>query len=125
MALRRFAVELGTGADLHGRDMTKACCRAVKDAISHACMCGVIEVAGLKDPDQMHINMLVACSQPELVDEKKVIDQVPFGTVQLEIVKGGMEVQGMYLKELGDSDTIVVANVAITILIDEEDMNIR
>ena len=34
MQNKRFVVELGTGADLHGADMTKAAVRAVKDAIS-------------------------------------------------------------------------------------------
>ena len=32
--LQRYVVELGTGADLHGANMTKAAYRAVKDAIS-------------------------------------------------------------------------------------------
>ncbi|MGD8844363.1 MAG: Lin0512 family protein [Desulfobacteraceae bacterium] len=34
MERKRFIVEIGTGADLHGKDVTKAACRAVKDAIS-------------------------------------------------------------------------------------------
>jgi uncharacterized protein (TIGR02058 family) len=33
MGTKRFIVEIGTGADLHGEDVTKAACRAVKDAI--------------------------------------------------------------------------------------------
>ena len=39
MARKRFIVELGTGADLHGEDVTEAACRAVKDAISSNCLC--------------------------------------------------------------------------------------
>ena len=34
MTRKRFIVELGNGADLHGEDVTEAACRAVKDAIS-------------------------------------------------------------------------------------------
>ena len=34
MGTKRFIVEIGTGVDLHGEDVTKAACRAVKDAIS-------------------------------------------------------------------------------------------
>ena len=41
--LQRYIVELGTGADLHGADMTKAARRAVKDAISRSCLCGLVD----------------------------------------------------------------------------------
>ena len=37
MQTKRFVVEIGSGVDLHGEDVTKAACRAVKDAISRSC----------------------------------------------------------------------------------------
>ena len=43
---KRFIVEFGSGADLHGADMTKAAARAIKDAVSHACLCGLVEILG-------------------------------------------------------------------------------
>jgi hypothetical protein len=42
MDYRRYLLEVGTGIDLHGMDETKAAQRAVKDAISHSSMVGVL-----------------------------------------------------------------------------------
>ena len=53
--MRRFIVELGMGSDLHGGDVTKAAMRAVRDAVSRSCLCGLFEVAGLKRPEDMFI----------------------------------------------------------------------
>jgi uncharacterized protein (TIGR02058 family) len=50
MTRKRFIVELGYGADLHGRDMTKAACRAVQDALSRNCLCG-LTVRGVELPE--------------------------------------------------------------------------
>ena len=36
MTMKRIITELGAGADLHGRDMTKAAKRAVEDAMRHS-----------------------------------------------------------------------------------------
>ena len=33
MALTRYLTEMGMGVDVHGRDYTKAACRAVSDAL--------------------------------------------------------------------------------------------
>jgi len=46
MTKKRFVVELGYGADLHGGDVTKAAQRAVKDAISRSCLCGLFDILG-------------------------------------------------------------------------------
>jgi len=67
MAEKRFIVELGTGADLHGQDATKAASRAVKDAISRSCLCGLVEVVELRDLNDMRVDVLVAVSMPEQV----------------------------------------------------------
>jgi uncharacterized protein (TIGR02058 family) len=36
MALERCITEMGMGIDVHGRDYTRAACRAVSDAIRHS-----------------------------------------------------------------------------------------
>ena len=46
---KRFLVEFGTGVDLHGGNVTKAAQKALRDAISHCCLTGLSEVAGVKD----------------------------------------------------------------------------
>ena len=120
MNLQRYIVEIGTGADLHGGDVTKAAQRAIKDAVSHSCLCGLFDIIGIKDPNQMHIQIKVACPYPEKLDHDQVIKAVPFGTTQLEAVQGGLAVRGLDLPELGEGDTIVVAVAALTVYINTE-----
>ncbi|MDR2368401.1 MAG: Lin0512 family protein [Deltaproteobacteria bacterium] len=120
MELRRFIVELGMGADLHGQDVTKASQRAIKDAVSRCCLCGLIDIFDFKHPNEMHINLKVACPSPEKVDREKLKSAVPFGQVNLELVEGGMVTQGLNLPLLGEGDRIVVAIASITVLVDVE-----
>ena len=56
MEKRRFLIEIGTGADLHGGDMTKAAQKAVKDAMSHCCMAGIREIHGA-GPEQLALRI--------------------------------------------------------------------
>lgn len=118
MALQRYIVEIGTGADLHGGDVTKAAQKAIKDAVSHSCLCGIFDIIGLKDPDQMHIKLKIACPYPEKLNCDQVAKAVPFGSVETEVVAGGLAVRGLHLEELGEGDTIVVAVAAITVYVD-------
>jgi uncharacterized protein (TIGR02058 family) len=120
MALKRFVVELGYGADLHGGDSTKAACRAVKDAVSRSCLCGLFDIFGLKDPDSMHVAVQIASPKPDEVDGQAVLATVPFGTKELEIVSGGMMTRGLEVPELGSGDTIFVAIAALTVSVPVE-----
>lgn len=118
---KRYIVEFGTGADLHGMDMTKAAKKAVKDAISHGCLCGLTEVLGFKGgdlPKRMKIQLKIAAPDPSKVDVDAVAATVPFGEVEAEVVQGGMGVRGLEVPSLGDGDTIVLVNAALTVLID-------
>ncbi|MFZ5975687.1 MAG: Lin0512 family protein [Bacillota bacterium] len=125
MAIKRYIVELGNGADLHGGDVTKASCRAVKDAISRSCLCGIIEMFGVKDPNIMIINVRIGCPYPDQVDKAQVAAQIPFGTVNIEVVPGGLEADGLHLAVLGEGDKIVVSNVALTVSLDEKDLGLK
>lgn len=117
MAQRRFIVEIGTGADLHGGDVTKAAQKAIKDAVSHSCLCGLFDIMGLENPDEMHVEVKVACPYPEKLVQEEVLKAVPFGTTSLEVVEGGLAVRGLELPELGEGDTIVVALAALTVYV--------
>ncbi len=116
--MRRYVVELGTGIDLHGGDVTKAATRAVRDAISRSCLCGLFEIAGLQDPDEMAVRVHVACPTPDRVDGDAVRAVVPFGRVRLDLDAGGMVTEGLHLDRLGAGDRIVVAVAAVTVAID-------
>jgi uncharacterized protein (TIGR02058 family) len=116
--MRRYVVELGTGIDLHGADVTKAATRAVRDAISRSCLCGLLEIAGLKDPDEMRVRVHIACPTPDRLDGDAVRAAVPFGQVRLDVEAGGMVTEGLHIDRLGAGDRIVVALAAITVSID-------
>ena len=75
--LQRYIVELGTGADLHGADMTKAARRAVKDAISRSCLCGLVEVLGRSSFQGVHVHAEIAVPDPAGVDVEAVKAVMP------------------------------------------------
>ncbi|MEN6350067.1 MAG: Lin0512 family protein [Syntrophomonas sp.] len=120
MSLKRFIVEIGTGADLHGGDVTKAAQKAIKDAVSHSCLAGLFDIVGIRDPNEMHVHVKIACPYPENLNREAVLNSVPFGSTQLETVQGGLSVQGLNLPALGQGDTIVVAVAALTVFIDTD-----
>lgn len=118
MALRRYVVEIGIGADLHGGDVTKAAQRAVKDAVSRSCLCGLVDILGVDDPNRMHVEVKIGCPQPELLNQEEVLKMVPFGSKVLEAVSGGLAAPGLHLPALGEGNVIVIAVAALTVWID-------
>lgn len=120
MAKKRFIVEIGTGIDLHGEDVTEAACRAVKDAVSRSCLCGLAEIIELKDPGQMEVDVLVASPKPDEVDLDRVRAAVPLGETKARSVMGGMTAQGLCVPQIApDCDQIMVANVALTVYVNK------
>lgn len=119
MIENRFIVELGTGVDLHGQDATKAARRAVKDAISRSCLCGLVEIMELHDLNDMRVDVLVAVPMPEQVQPDEVLSVIPFGRKEMRVVEGGLRAPGLYQPELGDeSSDVIVANAAVTVWVD-------
>ena len=118
MGTKRFIVEIGSGADLHGEDVTKAACRAVIDAISSSCLCGLVEILGIADLKAIQVDILVACPQPDKVDLEQVMATVPIGQKTARAVEGGMKAQGLCVPNFAsDCDRIIVANAAVTVFI--------
>lgn len=116
---KRYIVEFGTGVDLHGRDVTKAAKKAVKDAISHCCLCGLEEIHGIKDFNEgMYIKLKVGSPFPDKINKDEVLSVLPFGKSEIEVVEGGLCVKGLSVPSLGEGDTIVMVNAAITVFID-------
>lgn len=114
--LKRYIIEFGSGIDFHGQDYTGAACKAVKDAVSHGCLCGLTELLGLQDLNDMVVDITIAVPSPDSVDKDKVLAEVPFGQKQIKVIAGGMQVPGMYLPALGDKDdSIVVANACLEV----------
>ena len=115
---KRFIVEIGTGIDIHGENVTKAACRAVKDAVSRSCLCGLLEILEINNLEDVVVEIQVASPNPEQVDLEKVMAEVPIGRKSAVAVQGGMTAQGLCVPQFAPvCDQIVVANAAITVFV--------
>lgn len=115
MERRRYLIEIGTGVDMHGGDMTKAAQKAVKDAMSHCCMAGIREIHGA-GPQRIALRVQISCPRPEELDLERVREPVNFyEDVELVPVSGGAAERGLHVAEMGKGDTLVVAVAIITV----------
>lgn len=115
---KRFIVEIGTGIDIHGENVTKAACRAVKDAVSRSCLCGLLEILELKNLEDVQVNIQVSSPNPDQVDLEQVMAEVPIGRKSACAVEGGMTTQGLCVPQFApECDQIVVVNAAVTVSI--------
>jgi len=100
-------LEFGMGVDVHGRDATKAACRAVSDAIRHSSLPLLQEVR--ERGGKMLVDVAVAVPDPGSVNIDIVRRELPHGEVTVHAVNGGLSVPG--------ADTII-ACAAITVSIE-------
>ncbi|MCR5136689.1 MAG: Lin0512 family protein [Oscillospiraceae bacterium] len=113
---KRYLVEFGTGADLHGMDMMEAAARAVRDAISHCCMCGLIEALGIKDlKNDMRVVMKIAAPDPNSIDPEALKKLMITDQVDVVVVQGGMLLNGLHVDDFGKGDQIVIVNAGLTV----------
>jgi len=126
MNKKRFIIEMGTGVEQHGQDVTRAAIKAVKDAITRVSLVGLLEMVALENLNDMLVEVLIACPYPEEINTGEVLKALPFGHTEIRVVDGGMVVHGHELRELEDkSDEIIVANAAVTVSLDVEKIMIR
>lgn len=90
MAKKRVALEMGMGTDLRGEHMTKAACRAVKDALQR----NSLTMAHALDlpREAMIIELTVGVPKPEEVDLNDVSAVCPYGKISAKAVEGGLSV---------------------------------
>jgi uncharacterized protein (TIGR02058 family) len=103
---------MGMGVDVHGGDSTKAARRAVSDAIRHSSI-GFFRMVG-KTAQDMFVDVTVAVPNPEAVDIAAVAKELPYGTVTVTAVKGGLEIPS----DRG-ADSIIIANASVIVSLDE------
>jgi uncharacterized protein (TIGR02058 family) len=103
--MKPLILELGMGADVHGHDQTKAALRAVSDAIRHSSLT-VFHSHG--HPSGMMVQVTIGVPHPEQVDKAEVAAALPFGTVTVDVVAGGLDDCGM-----GGQEDITLAVAAI------------
>ena len=119
MAYKRFVIEMGIGSDLHGADMTKASVRAVRDAVSRNCLCGIIEIFGRSDFKGVRVHADLAVPAPDQVDRDAVLAAIPVGEKSLAVSAGGLRAPGIEVPQFGPgSSDIVMACVALTVSVD-------
>ena len=112
MARVRCITEMGMGVDVHGRDATKAAKRAVSDAIRHSSL-SFVRLFG-KTPHDMFVDVTIGVPNPDAVDTQAVAKELPYGTVTVSAVMGGLKVPA----EQG-SDAILIANAAVIVSLDD------
>jgi len=105
---RALVHEFGMGADVHGRDSTKAACRAVSDAIRHSSL--PLLRSYLEGGGRILIDVTVGVPDPDSVDVGQVERELPVGEVTVCAVEGGLRVPG--------ADTLL-ACAAITVCVED------
>ncbi|MFS8541908.1 MAG: Lin0512 family protein [Tissierellales bacterium] len=113
MAIKRYILEFGMGVDFHGQDVNRAAEKAVLDAISRSCLCGLQEILDIKDfNEKVVVNVTLSVSKPEEIDEERIKRCLPIGRKNVTAVKGGLKVPGLYIPEFGDKDNSIEAALA-------------
>lgn len=111
MSAKRIFLEIGSGADLHGRDYTKAAVRAVNDAL-HRNSLSLFRTSGF-DRNEARVDVTIGAQHPERIDPRAVKELFPFGQVSVTVVQGGLDVL-----EDDRADSAVIANAAIAVFAD-------
>ena len=112
MSQKRVILEMGAGNDLHGGNYTKAALRAVDDALHHSSLT-MIGTLGVDPVSGMFVDVTIGVQQPNEVDQAAVQAALPYGTVTVNVVKGGLDVPDEAL-----GDVAVIASAAIIVRLD-------
>ncbi|MBU5437422.1 Lin0512 family protein [Tissierella sp. MSJ-40] len=115
--MKRFIIEFGIGVDFHGQDVNRAAEKAIQEAISRSCLCGLKEILNIENlDDNVEIKATIAVSNPEKIDIERMKRCFPIGRKQINPVKGGLKVSGLFISEFGDQDdSIEVALVCVEV----------
>tara|TARA_Y100000590_G_scaffold355467_2_gene409266 strand:- start:1746 stop:2057 length:312 start_codon:yes stop_codon:yes gene_type:complete len=103
---------MGLGVDVHGSDYTKAAKRAVSDALRHSSL-NFFEATS-KSPDDMHIEVVLGVSPRGEIDSAEIAKEIPYGTVTVTVVPGGLDVPSPNGK-----DQLTMVNAAILVSFDD------
>lgn len=111
-------IQTGTGIDVHGQNVTKACVRAVENAIYYNSMPGIAEYLPGQDLHNMKVTVKLAVPLDRAeVDIEQVKKEIPYGTVNVEIMDGGMATtSGIILEDKADkNDLMYIVNAAVEV----------
>jgi len=103
---------MGMGVDVHGGDYTKAAKRAVSDALRHSSL-NFFAVTD-KSHHDMQVEVRIGVADPDAIDTDAVAAEIPYGTVTVTPMVGGLDVPAAE-----GSDLLVIANAAILVSFEE------
>ena len=114
MALKSMVMEFGMGTDIQGGDHSKAAVRALENTLRQNSI-GFADAFGLPR-DAMRIKIAIGVARPERVDKAAVAAVLPYGTAEVTVVEGGLDIP----RDEGDGIT-VMANAVVTVYLDLPD----
>jgi uncharacterized protein (TIGR02058 family) len=112
MTNKRGILEMGAGNDLHGGNYTKAALRAVDDALHHSSL-SMIRTLNVDPATGMFVDVTIGVQEPDKVDKAAIQAALPYGTVTVNVVKGGLDVPDEAI-----GDVAVIASAAIVVNLD-------
>lgn len=114
MPLKPLVMQFGVGTDIRGGDYTKAAKRAVDNAIRR----NSVNVADAFDQprEAMQIKVAIGVAEPDQVDTAAVAAVFPYGDVEVELQRGGLDVPHDTRPE-----KTVMANATVTVFLDLPD----
>jgi len=108
MTAKRVALEIGMGTDVRGGDSTKTAVRALQNAL-HRNSLSIAKALG-QDAKDMLVDIRIGVPNPETVRREEVLAVVPYGTPELTLIEGGLEIANE-----DDSDVMLLAHAAIVV----------
>jgi len=111
-------IETGTGVDVHGQDVNVASERAVMDAIHTNSMPGMKRILPDGDLRKMKVNVKLGLPLDlEKLDQNRIKKLIPYGTVTIELMNGGMATtSGIFLEEQQDkNDLMYIVNAVVEV----------
>ncbi|AIS58895.1 Lin0512 family protein [Listeria ivanovii] len=109
-------IQTGFGVDVHGQSITKAAERAVRNAIFTNSMPGIRSQLPENRLENMVVNIKLAlpCDADKL-DEEVIRAIIPYGTVTIETMTGGMlTTSGIFLEDKEDkNDLMYIVNASV------------
>ena len=111
-------IEAGMGIDLHGQDVNVAAERAIIDAIHYNSMPGIRKMLPEQNLNNMRVNVKLAVpADEEKLDKEKMKSLLPYGTVTVEIITGGLKTtSGIFLEDQQDeNDLMYIVNAVVEV----------